>query len=245
MEYVAFLFLGLGVLLVLAGVLLQMREKQGGTSSIRIDDFLRARSKTTKEEDMSKGNDPLPLNDAPVRTPSMPQSPIMSSTPQFPLGNNYAPQSVAQPAFATHAVPGHFQFVENPPPVSTPQVQQEKVAVSIQRNNPRLFEKFAFLYLDSSEKNVYDGASGAAAFDLSEVSGIRRFGRGVFAYDGFSFYFDHTSGQERFPLANLKTVGFYPNCVALTFRDNQPVALLFMEETDSIRKVLETFRTGG
>jgi hypothetical protein len=99
------------------------------------------------------------------------------------------------------------------------------------------------LYLDSSARNIYDGTGSVASFDLSEVSGIRRFGRGVFSYDGFGFYFDHTSGQERFPLTNLKTIGFYPNCIALTFRTNQPVALLFMEETESIRKVLETFRT--
>lgn len=112
----------------------------------------------------------------------------------------------------------------------------------MQKVNPRLFEKFAYLYLDSSSRNVYDGVGQIAAFDLADVNGIRRFGRGVFSYDGFGFYFDHTSGQERFPLANLKTVGFYPNCVALTFRTTQPVALLFMEETESIRKVLETFR---
>lgn len=130
--------------------------------------------------------------------------------------------------------------MQNAPMPSAPAVTP--VAVSVGQTNPKLFEKFAYLYLDSSQRNVYDGAGSVAAFDLSEVQGIRRFGRGVFSYDGFSFYFDHASGQERFPLTNLKTIGFYPNCVALTFRTNQPVALLFMEETETIRKLLETFR---
>ncbi len=142
---------------------------------------------------------------------------------------------------AHHAIPGPFQFVQPEPPKPVAPAAPA-VAVSVGQKNPRLFEKFAYLYLDSSQRNVYDGAGSIAAFDLSEVNGIRRFGRGVFSYDGFGFYFDHNSGQERFPLANLKTVGFYPNCVALTFRTAQPVALLFMEETESIRKVLETFR---
>ncbi|MBV6493092.1 MAG: hypothetical protein LDLANPLL_01107 [Turneriella sp.] len=227
MEYVAFLFLALGVVLVLAGVILQVREKQSlaTSSGIRIDEYLRSRN--------AKYFEGAPTEKAPTQKVT---SPITSPNPGFPLqaASSAAPQG---------SVPGPFQFVENAPPVEAAKVQQDSVPVSVQRTNPRFFEKFAFLYLDSSQRNVYDGAGNSAAFDLSEVSGIRRFGRGVFAYDGFSFYFDHTSGQERFPLSNLKTVGFYPNCVALTFKGNQPVALLFMEETDSIRKVLETFRT--
>jgi len=161
-------------------------------------------------------------------------------TPVTPQATGGVITNVAQP------VPGAFQFVQQEMPAAPPAPAHEPVAVSVQQKNPRLFEKFAYLYLDSSAKNVYDGAGSAVAFDLSEVSGIRRFGRGVFSYDGFSFYFDHNGGQERFPLQFLKTVGFYPNCVALTQNTSvggvRPVALLFMEETESIRKVLETFR---
>lgn len=225
MEYVAFLFLGIGVLLVLAGVLLQVKEKQKGESSPFEDYLGKTASSAVKIE---------PFKTTPI-APAQPQPVVV------PVG---AVEVAAAPA-TTHVVPGPFQFVQNEPPPAPPVPVQPPVAVSVQHNNPRLFEKFAYLYLDSSQRNVYDGAGSAVAFDLSEVSGIRRFGRGVFAYDGFGFYFDHTSGQERFPLTNLKNVGFYPNCIALTFRTSQPVALLFMEETESIRKVLETFRTPG
>ena len=226
MEYVAFLFLGLGVLLVLAGVLLQVKEKRDGRATT-FEDYLNKTASSAVKIDPFK-----PLQTTPAAQ--------VAKTPVAPaIEEHYTP------AAPSHAVPGPFQFVQNEPPPPPVAAVQTPVAVSVQHNNPRLFEKFAYLYLDSSQRNIYDGAGSAVAFDLSEVSGIRRFGRGVFAYDGFSFYFDHTSGQERFPLSNLKTVGFYPNCVALTFRTSQPVALLFMEETESIRKVLETFRTPG
>lgn len=209
MEYIAFLFLGLGVLLVLAGVLLQANERRSGM--------------TNHWQDYALRNSPV----------SLATDSVTAAKPQ--------PTAVPAPAVNTATVPGPFQFVQNSPaPAAAPAVAP--VAVSVGQANPKLFEKFAYLYLDSSQRNVYDGTGSAKAFDLSEVQGIRRFGRGVFSYDGFSFYFDHTSGQERFPLANLKTIGFYPNCVALTFRTNQPVALLFMEETETIRKLLETFR---
>lgn len=221
MEYVAFLFLGLGVLLVLAGVLLQANEKRGGRLS-PLEDYA--------------------LQSARAEAPPMPQL-NTSLKPRFAAPAAHVASGVmpAAAAMPTQSVPGPFQFVQHeaPAPVAP---QPAPVAVSIGQANPRLFEKFAYLYLDSSARNVYDGSGSVAAFDLSEVAGIRRFGRGVFSYDGFGFYFDHSSGQERFPLANLKTIGFYPNCVALTFRTKQPVALLFMEETESIRRVLETFR---
>ncbi len=217
MEYIAFLFLGIGVLLVLAGVMLQMNEKQAGRLSP-----LEAYSRPTE---------------APLAAERL--SALRTSTPTATVPPVIAPtQAEAQQS----SVPGPFQFVQDTPR-QPPAAAAPSVAVSVGKANPRLFEKFAYLYLDSSQRNIYDGTGSLAAFDLSEVNGIRRFGRGVFAYDGFGFYFDHASGQERFPLQNLKTLGFYPNCIALTFRTNQPVALLFMEETESIRKVLETFRT--
>jgi len=217
-EYVAFLFLGLGVILVLAGVLLQTNERRSARVS-PLEEYAAQPARTT-----AKPVESSLLHANPAARPADPASVVKPS------------------AGVAHAsVPGPFQFVKDETPVAAAPAAAP-VAVSVGRANPRLFEKFAYLYLDSSERNVYDGAGSVAAFDLSEVQGIRRFGRGLFSYDGFSFYFDHASGQERFPLANLKTIGFYPNCVALTFRTSQPVALLFMEETESIRKVLETFR---
>jgi hypothetical protein len=227
-EYVAFLFLGLGVLLILAGVLLQAGEKQ------------RSRNSPLEEYAFSKTPTSSILNSS--KTAPFPE-PAVTRPIDLPTGNpvRAASSPVAPPE--SHPVPGPFQFTQNEPVYEKPApAPQPAVAVSVQHSNPRLFEKFAYLYLDSSARNVYDGAGSLAAFDLSEVNGIRRFGRGVFSYDGFGFFFDHASGQERFSLANLKTIGFYPNCIALTFRTNQPVALLFMEETESIRKVLEAFR---
>jgi hypothetical protein len=227
-EYVAFLFLGLGVLLVLAGVLLQANERRTNRS-LPLEQYA---AQTVRAEQKVGG---------------------FSVTENTPIVRSADPATAAQPAaqVAHASVPGPFQFVQSEAPAAvTPAAAP--VAVSVGKSNPRLFEKFAYLYLDSSTRNVYDGSGSVAAFDLSEVQGIRRFGRGLFSYDGFGFYFDHTSGQERFPLTDLKTIGFYPNCVALTFRTSQlsagggnsqrPVALLFMEETESIRKVLETFR---
>ncbi len=220
MEYIAFLFLGLGVLLVAAGILLQANEKQRQKLS-PLEAYARPAEAALSTERSNV-----------LRT---------SLTSQ-----NLAPAPAWQPVAAAmpqqQSVPGPFQFVQDAPAEPAP-APMPAVAVSVGKANPRLFEKFAYLYLDSSARNIYDGTGSVASFDLSEVNGIRRFGRGVFSYDGFGFYFDHNSGQERFPLQNLKTIGFYPNCIALTFRTNQPVALLFMEETESIRKVLETFRT--
>ena len=228
MEYVAFLFLGLGVLLVLAGVLLQANDRKRAAAG-GFESYLTS--------SRSNNENPLAVSIKPnkVIIPEQATTPA-PVTPEPVAAPTYMPQSAQQ-----QPVPGAFQFVQNEPPRPAP-APAPSVSVSVGQKNPRLFEKFAYLYLDSSQRNVYDGAGSVAAFDLSEVNGIRRFGRGVFSYDGFGFYFDHSSGQERFPLTNLKTVGFYPNCVALTFRTNQPVALLFMEETESIRKVLETFR---
>ena len=221
MEYIAFLFLGVGVLLVLAGVMLQMNEKQAGRLS--------------PLEAYSRSGEPSPGAErfSVLRTTAPTAAPVQ------PVA---APPTTASVDSHHHSVPGPFQFVQDAPPAPAA-APIASVAVSVGKANPRLFEKFAYLYLDSSQRNIYDGIGSVTSFDLSEVNGIRRFGRGVFSYDGFGFYFDHGNGQERFPLQNLKTLGFYPNCIALTFRTNQPVALLFMEETESIRKVLETFRT--
>lgn len=227
MEYIAFLFLGIGVLLVVAGILLQGQEKRGQMAVMGRSLNSSAPEKVDVESSFKTSSLSAPLaaaHNAPKEEPTILRAPIYAVPSQH------------------SAPPGPFQFVQNEPSVSSAAQPVSPVAVSVAQTNPRLFERFAHLYLDSSDRNVYDGAGSLAAFDLNEVSGIRRFGRGVFSYDGFGFYFDHTSGQERFPLSLLKTIGFYPNCIALTFRSKQPVALLFMEETESIRKVLETFR---
>jgi hypothetical protein len=222
-EYIAFLFLGIGVLLVAAGIMLQANEKQRGQLS-PLEAYARPLESAANTSGASVLRTTLTSQNLKATMPVAQVAPATSVAP------------------AQQPVPGPFQFVQDAPaePAAPP---MPAVSVSVGKANPRLFEKFAYLYLDSSARNIYDGTGSVASFDLNEVNGIRRFGRGVFSYDGFGFYFDHTSGQERFPLQNLKTIGFYPNCIALTFRTNQPVALLFMEETESIRKVLETFRT--
>ena len=219
MEYVAFLFLGLGVVLIIAGLVLQKNEEQSSVTLNRIWEKTQLAQRA------------IPATAQPV-------------TPQFSQPQTSAPQPVIapipSPAPSLSSIPGSFQFISETvkAPEATP------VSVQVAQNNPKLFEKFAYLYLDSSGANVYDGSPNAA-FNLKEVGGIRRFGKGVFSYDGFMFSFDHQTGQERFPLGHLQSIAFYPNCVALTSKSNRPIALLFMEETDSIRKVVETFKVDG
>lgn len=115
-----------------------------------------------------------------------------------------------------------------------------KVRVVVARENPKLFQKEAHLYIDRSGSNAYMGED--TVFSLRDVSGIRRNGAGIFSYDGFAFYFDCEQANYRYAIENLNHIAFYPNCVVLVPRDEEYPALLFTDETKSIRKALETFK---
>lgn len=212
MEYLAFILLGLGIFLVSAGFFLQTNREKADAN---IPDFTgRA------------GN-------APVRVESSPLQEIRQLNTQPPSPMPYP--------LSFHEGHAGLRFENNAPVGTTPAINTDQaVGVKVSRENPKLFERFSYLYLDSSGKNTY--ITQGSGIDIRDVSGIRRFGRGLFSYDGFLFRFTHATGEERFPLNSLQFISFYPNCVALTPKNNLPVALLFMEETDSIRQILETFK---
>lgn len=221
MEYLAFILLGLGLLLVVSGLLLQTNREK--SDAPRVPDFSNR-----------------PFTPAPrAMTESYPHE----SEERYHLPQSLAQTHVPEPERkAPVNFPGMLHFeTQNAAPPEQPAAETERtVGVKISRENPKLFERFSYLYLDSSGKNTY--ISQGAGIDIRDVSGIRRFGRGLFSYDGFLFRFTHATGEERFPLNSLQFISFYPNCVALTPKNNLPVALLFMEETDSIRQILETFK---
>lgn len=134
-----------------------------------------------------------------------------------------------EPATAT------FRVNEMQPPRPRPVVD-----VMVSSENPKLFQKRAFLYFDQSNNNSYSGAG--AVFSLEDVSGIKRVGEGVFSYDGFVFSFITNEQSYHYYVESLEHIAFYPNCVVLIHREEQYPALLFTDETSSIRKVLETFK---
>ena len=157
----------------------------------------------------------------------------------IPIDNHHY-QTTPQPTLAPQ--PQHPLNQQTSTEVNTNQFANKnfQVEVVVQNQNPKLFEKAAYLYLDSSKQNNYTGTE--AAFKLQEVMGIRRFGQGIFSYDGFVFRFEHPGGVEKFALENLDHMAFYPNCIVLVLKSDLPAALLFVDETDSIRRILETFK---
>lgn len=128
-------------------------------------------------------------------------------------------------------------------PVIEEIVKQEPVSqinVKSQQKNINLFQKDGYLYHDHNRENLYQRDE--YGFKLSNVSGIKRFGRGTFSYDGFEFCFEHNAGQLHFPVETIEQISFYPNCTVILSKGDKPVSLIFTDETDSIRRVLETFR---
>ena len=127
-------------------------------------------------------------------------------------------------------------------PRKSPPSPPQPPAVDIQmgQENPAFFQKEAYLYLDHSISNVYDGTQNN--FHIMETESIRRFGKGTLSYDGFSFYFMHNKTVERFPVESIEQAAFYPNCIALVPKSGRPTALFFVDSTSSIRSILNTFR---
>ena len=67
----------------------------------------------------------------------------------------------------------------NIPKVELNQQSAPQVDVIVQQQNPKFFEKTAYLYTDSSPNNRYIGTE--VSFNMQEVNGIRRFSNGVFS----------------------------------------------------------------
>ena len=174
-----------------------------------------------------------PPENFPDKFTAMQQHTTTAAQPQYSQPQYSRPQYVESQYTQTQEPP-KFQA----PPENTETMP--RVSVKISSNNPVLIEKTASLYHDSNRRNIYSGEE--PEFKLQDIAGIRRFGRGYLRYDGFGFQFEHTSGMQKYMLNDLEHIAFYPNCVVLMPKNTQPAALLFVDETESIRKVLETFR---
>ena len=130
-------------------------------------------------------------------------------------------------------------LMEPPVPTKSPPTKPV-ISVNSEQKNISLFQKDGYLYHDHNRENLYQRDENG--FKLNNVSGIKRFGRGTFSYDGFEFLFEHSAGNLHFPVETVEQISFYPNCTVILSKGEKPVSLIFTDETDSIRKVLETFR---
>lgn len=192
MVYLAFGLLGLGAVLILAGLLSGQKSTPAAPAA------------------------------APPPAPAAPVPPAPEATPQT---------SEPMPENTFHKPPGQAP----PEPPRAPSID-----VQVGRENPALFQKEAYLYLDHSNTNLYDGTG--HNFHIMETENIKRFGKGTLSYDGFSFYFLHNKKVERFPVESIEQAAFYPNCIALVPKSGRPTALFFVDSTSSIRSILDTFR---
>ncbi len=136
-----------------------------------------------------------------------------------------------------------FPFVEIREPSQAtvnPQIQDSSVKVHIAETNPALWEKTCYLYLDPSSRNTYTGNE--TSFNLHLAKDIHRVGKGNFTYMGNSFDFHSRNEKKAYPINQIDHLAFYPNCLVIVPKNGLPSAMLFMDETDSLRKILETFR---
>ena len=115
--------------------------------------------------------------------------------------------------------------------------------VDIHSENLQFFKKQVYLYFDRDHNNIYTGED--TDFDMNVISSIQRIGTGILSYDGVKFTFQYDNGRHDFPLRELDHIAFYPGSMVLVPKENIPAALFFMDETDSIRKLLEAFKSQG
>lgn len=227
MDVVAFALLGIGTLLVFLGIIFNFIDNRQVHENQQTQPKPAPVAEPRPSAIFNSPNYVSPANYYPP-APAMP-----NQAPTPPYEQPPAPAYNNEPASAT------FRMRENPRP-QRPTAPSPVVDVMVAKENPKLFQKHSFLYLDQSRTNVY--TSEGAVFSLEDVSGIKRVGEGIFSYDGFVFTFDTQNGSYRYPVANLNHIAFYPNCVVLVPRDEEYPALLFSDETDSIRRALETFK---
>lgn len=125
----------------------------------------------------------------------------------------------------------------------SPHAEHDFPAVRVQVNkaNPVFFRKKAWMYVDSNPDANYTGRE--SNFNIEDLSGIRRQGGGTFSYDGFAFYFQGQDFESEYALSDIDHIAFYPNCIVLVLKNNLPPVLFFTSETDSIREMLQKFRT--
>ncbi|MCS6985291.1 MAG: hypothetical protein NZM25_09245 [Leptospiraceae bacterium] len=116
----------------------------------------------------------------------------------------------------------------------------DSVQVRIEKENPRFFRKTAYLYYDNSGESQNPKTQGKIT--TNALADIRRVGKGELSYDGVALYFEQESSRRSFPLASLEELLFYPNCVILVPKEKAPIPLIFLDETDSLRRLIETLR---
>ncbi len=197
MEYIAYIFLGLGILLTAAGFVNHPKKDSAPSA--------------------------FPLAKKPAENAGMQSAPRLSAQPP------YIPPS---PSFSPSA----------PAPAPTPEPPRIGPEFKVISQNPDLIRKEGHLYLDHSGRNFYGMANNAIVEHPDTLSGIRRIGIGHLSYDGFSFRFQSGTAQESFPVSFLSQIAFYPNCIVFTRKDTGVSALFFVDESESIRRVLETFQ---
>lgn len=185
MEYIAYIFFGTGLILILAGFLRNQKETSDFPASKR------------------KESSPAP-SPRPYTAPSSPS-----------------------PA---------------PAPTSTVSPADKGPSFNIVRENPVLYKKEGYLYIDQSGANRYGNAEAALIANPENLNGIRRYGESELNYDGFRFVFRNEDHQETVALSSLSQISFYPNCVTLTRSENGHTILFFVDESGGLRRVLETFQ---
>lgn len=162
-------------------------------------------------------------------------------------GPAHPPKQAAQPPPSINRAPierptksPEILYQQEEPVPQYTQKEMPRVTVKVAHNNPVLIEKTASLYHDLNRRNIYSGEE--PDFKLQDISGIRRMGSGMLSYDGFGFRFAYKGAEQKYVISELEHIAFYPNCIVLMPVSNLPAALLFVDETESLRRVLETFR---
>ena len=129
---------------------------------------------------------------------------------------------------------------ENDEPDHLNRTDQE-VEINIGHKNPQFLKKRVYLYFDHDRNNIYTGEENTS--EINEIGNIKRVGLGTLSYDGASFKFSHQNRVQIFKVGELDYIAIYPNCIVIVSQKEAPTALFFMDETDSIRQLLDVFKS--
>lgn len=123
---------------------------------------------------------------------------------------------------------------------STDEDKNYGVKVHISEKSPSLYEKNGYLYIDHSSENSYTGKE--STFNLHLLKNVHRAGKGKLIYTGIDFKFSTPKEKYAYNMNQIDHIAFYPNCFVIVQKNSLPSALIFLDETKSLRNVLETFR---
>ena len=225
-----FILFGVGILLIAVAYLFNHDKSKEHLSALNNKTYFARAQNTVRQQPLSQAPIQSQFTEPATAAHSYVNVENRAQAPSPNLGSS----PISSPAIV------NTPEQPNIPRLELNQKPAPQVDVIVQQQNPKFFEKTAYLYTDSSRNNRYIDTE--VSFNMHEVNGIRRFSNGVFSYDGFIFQFDHKSGTERFTLENIDHISFYPNCVVLVLKNNLPTALVFVDESRSIQKILETFK---